>query len=132
MKRRLLEPWISNAKKWGLILLLMGFLALPEQLLHILLVLLHKLYEAGTSVLELFLVHSFDLSKFHSQVIVFYLSLGVGLLGLYWLWKRLLQQWALLKAQSAQAWQNLPLDPKIKLLMLQLLSLIGAYVLLLA
>jgi len=132
MKRRLLEPWISNAKKWGLILLLMGFLALPEQLLHILLVLLHKLYEAGTSVLELFLVYSFGLSKFHSQVIVFYLSLGVGLLGLYWLWKRLLQQWALLKAHTAQAWRNLPLDPKIKLLMLQLLSLIGAYVLLLA
>ena len=132
MKKRLLQTRIAIAKKWALVLLLMGLVALPEKLLHTLLVLLHKLYEAVTSVLEELLVYSFDLSKFYSQLIVFYLSLGLGLWVLYWLWKRLLQQCALVKAQTLQAWQRLPFDPKIKLLMLQLLSLIGAYVLLLA
>jgi len=143
MKKRLLQTWISTVKKWAFILLLIGFVVMPEDLVHYLAVLVHKLYEGGALLLEEILGHTLGLSKYYSQLIVFYLSLGLGLLGLYWLWKRLpalvlrikdrlLEQCALVKIQAVQAWQRLPLDQKIKLLLFQLAGLLGAYFLLIA
>jgi len=116
---------------------------MPEDLLHYLAVLVHKLYEGGALLLEEILGHTLGVSKYYSQLIVFYLSLSLGLLGLYWLWKRLpalvlsikdrlLEQCTLVKIQAVQAWQRLPLDQKIKLLLFQLAGLMGAYFLLIA
>ncbi len=139
----ILKTWIAIAKKWAFILLLIGFVAMPEDLLHYLAVLVHKLYEGGALLLEEILGHTLGVSKYYSQLIVFYLSLGAGLLGLYWLWRRLpalvlriknrlSEQYALIRIQAVQAWQRLPLDQKIKLLLFQLASMIGAYFLLIA
>ena len=124
-----------------LILMLSLFVAFPETIIHYLLVLMHTLYEGITYVAEEILIFTFNLSKLHSQLVVFYLSWCVGLYGFYKLCRqlpaiashvkhRLLDQYTFVRNQSIQTWQHLSLGQKIKLLLIPLAGASSVFALL--
>lgn len=124
-----------------LILMLSLCVAFPETIMHYLLVLMHALYEGITYVVEEILIFTFNLSKLHSQLIVFYLSWCVGLYGFYKLcWQlpaianhvkhRLFDQYTFIRNQSIQAWQHLSLGQKVKLLLIPLVGALSVFALL--
>jgi hypothetical protein len=134
---------ISFAKKLGFMLLLSGFITIPDQLLHYLLILAHTLYESAEFLFEGILEHSLGVGKVHSQAIFFYLTVCAGILALYWLLRRLptlfqrlkaayLEQYGLIKTRAIQAGQGLPTNQKITLLLIQWVGLLGGLVLLLS
>lgn len=130
-------------KKLGAVLLLLGLIAFPELMLHSLLTLAHTLYESMALMFEKMLDHVLGLDKFHSQLVVFYLSGGLVLWGFYWLW-RCLPAWILLIKyhlsgqychlceQTIHYWHCLSVAKKIYLSLIPLTGLIGAFVLLLS
>lgn len=134
---------IPIAKKLGLVLMLAGFITIPDQILHYLLVLAHTLYEGAEFLFEGILEHSLGVGKAHSQFLFFYLTVGAGILALYWLLQRLptlfqslktacLEQYALIKTRAIQAWRGLPTKQKVILLLVQCVGLFGGLVLLLS
>jgi hypothetical protein len=134
---------IPIAKKLGFMLMLAGFITIPDQILHYLLVLAHTLYESAEFLFEGILEHSLGVGKVHSQFLFFYLTVAAGVLALYWLLRRLpilfqslnaacLEQYALIRARAIQTWQGLPTKQKVILLLVQCVGLFGGLVLLLS
>lgn len=134
---------IPIAKKLGLVLMLAGFITIPDQILHYLLVLAHTLYESAEFLFEGILEHSLGVGKVHSQATFFYLTVCAGGLALYWLLRRLptlfqrlkaacLEQYELIRTRAIQAWQGLPTNQKVTLLLIQCVGLFGGLVFLLS
>jgi len=112
----------------------------PDVFFHNLLVLLHTLFESIVSLLEHMLLVVFGINKFLSQIILFYFSCGIGLYGLYRLWKKLpniikqlknylLIQYLLLRTQIIKTWQHLSIRQKIKILLIQFVAIITVFAL---
>jgi hypothetical protein len=131
------------AKILGFMLMLAGLITIPDQILHYLLVLAHTLYESAEFLFEGILQHGLGVGKVHSQAIFFYLTVGAGILALYGLSRRLptlfqrqkatcLEQYALIRIQAIQAWQGLPTNQKVTLLLIQCVGLFGGLVLLMS
>jgi hypothetical protein len=134
---------IPIAKKLGFMLMLVGFITIPDQILHYLLVMAHTLYESAEFLFEGIFEHGLGVGKVHSQAIFFYLTVSAGILALYGLSQRLptlfqrlkatcLEQYALIRIQAIQAWQGLPTKQKVTLLLIQCVGLFGGLVLLLS
>jgi hypothetical protein len=134
---------IPITKILGFMLMLAGFITIPDQILHYLLVLAHTIYESAEFLFEGILEHSLGVGKAHSQAIFFYLTVGAGILTMYWLLRRLptlfqrlkatcLEQYALIRIQAIQAWQGLPTNQKVTLLLIQCAGLFGGLALLLS
>ena len=87
---------------------LIGTIALlilmPEDLIHLLAVLVHYFYESIAFAIEELLTHGLGLSKFQAQMIVFYLSLAIGLLLAFWLIRRMPRILAWFKASVQQGY----------------------------
>lgn len=129
------QIFLESSRKLGLkkvssIGLLFLVLLMPEQLIHLVVVVIHTVYESLAYMIEELLVHGFGLSKFQAQMIVFYSSLVGFLLGLISLIQRLpkwfsrLKNWVLqgycgLCAELRSNWLKLPLWRKIQLMLLQ-------------
>ena len=95
------------ACKWLISISLLGAILLaPEQLFHLIAVLLHTLYESIAFAIEEVLVHGFGLSKFQAQMIVFYTSLTSGMLILMVMIRRIPKAFAQIKAYLSQSYVN--------------------------
>lgn len=77
---------------------------MPEDLIHLLAVVVHYIYESIAFALEELLTHGLGLRKFQVQMIVFYLSLAIGLLLAFWFYRRIRRIQAWLKANLQQGY----------------------------
>lgn len=80
---------------------------MPADLIHLLAVLIHYFYESMAFAIEELLTHGLGLSKFHAQMIVFYLSLAIGLLGGFLFIRSIPKMLALIKAGSQQWYKQI-------------------------
>lgn len=107
---------------------------IPEDLIHLLAVLAHYFYEGMAFAIEELLTHGLGLSKFQAQMIVFYLSLAIGLLLAFWLIRRIPQMLAWIKAGCQQGyvqirgywldcWQRFYTRWKLQLLLAQVVGM---------
>jgi len=95
-------------------------------LMHLLLEILHMIFEFIEVNLDRLVEHIFETDVHQTQVIVFYLMLSIALGGLYYLWsflprvyyqskENLLEVWLEQKAFVSLYWRDLSLINKIKL-----------------
>jgi hypothetical protein len=117
--------------KTSILIWIIGLLILmPEDLIHLLAVLVHLIYESMAFAIEELLTHGLGLSKFQAQMIVFYLSLAIGILLAFWLTRRIPRIMAWVKASVQQgyvqmrgyfldAWQAFHARWKLELLLAQ-------------
>ena len=95
-------------------------------LMHLLLEILHMIFEFIEVNLDRLVEHIFETDVHQTQVIVFYLMLSIALGGLYYLWsflprvyyqskENLLEVWLEQKAFVSLYWHDLSLINKIKL-----------------
>ena len=102
----------------------MGFLF---ELVHFFFELLFIIFEWVESTLDKVIEHLFHTELHETQIIVFYLIVGIVLLPLYYLWRMLVRlffwfketlptTWALYKMRATVFWQDLSLFGKIKLI----------------
>ncbi len=130
----------SSVIKLLLFTVLFAVIIFPDVFFHNLMVLLHTLVESIASVLEHMLMVAFGIDKFLSQLILFYLSCGIGLYGLYRLWKKLpdiinrgkthlLHQYSLLREQAIKTWRQLSIHQKIKIVFIQCVAIITIFTL---
>jgi hypothetical protein len=107
---------------------------MPEDLIHLLAVIVHFIYESIAFAIEELLTHGLGFSKFQAQIIVFYSSLTIGMLLIYWLIRRLPQiltriktclQRAFLKIRDylLDSWQRFQVRWKLELLLAQVVSM---------
>lgn len=129
------QIFLESSRKLGLkkstsMGLLFLVLLMPEQLIHLVVVVIHTLYESLAYMIEELLVHGFGLSKFQAQMIVFYSSVVGFVLGLISLiqqlpkWFLRLKNWVLqgyseLCAELRSNWFKLPVRRKVQLMLLQ-------------
>lgn len=103
---------------------------MPEDLIHLLAVLVHLIYESMAFAIEELLTHGLGLSKFQAQMIVFYSSLAIGILLAFWFIRRIPRILAWVKASFQQgyvqircyfldAWQAFYARWKLELLLAQ-------------
>lgn len=77
---------------------------MPEDVIHLLAVIVHYIYESMAFAIEELLTHGLGLSKFLAQMIVFYLSLAIGLLLAFWIYRRIPRILAWLKVSLRQGY----------------------------
>ena len=113
-------------KKLLLIIISIGMLVMPQDLLHFLAVMAHTLYESIVFVMESVLVHVVGISKFQAQIIVFYASFAMAVLAAIVVIRRIPQMAADAKAWAIQSytdslntWLNFSTRRKIMLMMVQ-------------
>lgn len=117
-------------KKLILIIITLGMLIMPEDLLHMLAVILHTVYESIAFAIEHLLVHSAGFTKFQAQMTVFYLSFAIGVLSTIVLIRRIpsmvdsARMWAIQSYIQARndlilAWHLLPTRRKVELMLVQ-------------
>lgn len=95
---------LAFAKTLALISVITLLMLMPEDLLHLLAVLLHYLYESLAFAIEELLTHGLGLSKFQAQMIVFYSSLVIGLSLAFRLIRRVPRMLAWIKAGSQRSY----------------------------
>jgi len=99
------------------------------ELVHLFFELLFIAFEWVESTLDKLIEHLFHTELHQTQIIVFYLIVGIALLPLYYLWRMLLrlffrlketllEEWALNKIRAILYWQDLTLIDKIKLMVI--------------
>jgi hypothetical protein len=97
------------------------------ELVHFFFELLFIIFEWVESTLDKVIEHLFHTELHETQIIVFYLMVGIVLLPLYYLWRMLMRlffrlketlpaTWALYKIRATVFWQDLSLTGKIKLI----------------
>jgi hypothetical protein len=132
------EKRISIAKTLATLLFLMYFIHAPDVVLHQLFVVVHTLYESIAIVVEELLHHTLHLSKYHSQMIVFYLTWIVILFGVYRLWQhwptiiakiknRIYQQYFGLKTTAILTWKSSGIVERIKLVLIHCGLMMGTF-----
>ena len=125
-----------SIKKLVLIIFILGMLFMPEDLLHLLAVILHTVYESIAFAIEHLLIHSAGFSKFQAQMTVFYTSLAIGIYSLIALIRRIprmievLKTWVIksyiqVRADLILAWYLLPTRRKFELMLVQFVSVFG-------
>ena len=136
---------LSIVRKALIMLLLFGWLVIPElmwQKLSLIAyklgVILHLIYETWAFLMEEALIHGMDMPKQYAQMLVFYLSLLIGVGVLCWCWwrlpywlKRLQSRLELflfeLKFQMLKTWICLSMWQKVKFMLIQLLAVVGVF-----
>jgi|LakMenEpi03Aug12_release.lakeMendotaPanAssembly.Ray.scaffolds.fasta_scaffold358781_3 hypothetical protein len=119
-----------SIKKIVLIVFSLGMLVMPEDLLHLLAVVLHTVYESIAFAIEHLLIHTAGFTKFQAQMTVFYVSLAVGVLSLIVLIRRIprmverakiwgIQSYNQVRADLIIAWHLLPTRRKVELMLVQ-------------
>ncbi|KJV07033.1 hypothetical protein [Methylocucumis oryzae] len=95
----------------------------PLDFLHHIATIAHVIYEFIASIIEHFLDKALGLSKFHSQLIVFYSSLAIGIFIAYRCWQYLSRnawRWFFaIQISLMQSWEQRNLLSKIKWLAIQ-------------
>lgn len=130
-------------KKLMLIIFSISFLVIPEDMLHMLAVILHTGYESIAFIVEAMLMHGAGLNKFQAQIVVFYTSLGIGALGVLAFIRGLprmikaarkhASQWyTKARADLLTVWQALGFRRKTELIFLQFLGVFSMMVFLLS
>lgn len=130
---------ITIAKTTVIIALLVYIIHAPIEFFHHIMEVLHIVYESIAFVIEEILHHVFHLNKFQSQLIVFYFSWGVGLFALYRLWnrwpsfwqkqrRRFYVQYLRLKIFCLGIWRQASWVERVKLLLIQMGFMVGAFV----
>jgi hypothetical protein len=137
------EIKILSLIKWLLsITALVYAIKFPDVIVHSIAVGVHTFYEATSFMLEEFLKHSFGLDKFLAQLIVFYLSIVVGIGVTVLIWRQLvallrrLQDHLIFKLytykyQAMYAWHSKRTDQKIKFILIQSALMVSAFMFLL-
>jgi len=120
---------VSNIIPYGVVAVLM---MAPDVVMHSVFGLLHFAYEMIALGLETFLHHSFGLSKYHSQVVVFYFSWTVVFFMAYRIWRHRshlmglgrywLQQ---VKIRMAYHWEGMGWFKKAKWTAIYAVSIVG-------
>jgi hypothetical protein len=130
-------------KRLMLIIVIIGRLVMPEDLLHLVAAVAHTIYESIAFAIEELLVHGFGFSKFQAQMIVLYTSFAVGLLGAIVLIRGIPQMVASAKTLAIQSyiqvradlinmWIRLPTRRKIELMMVQFVGVFSMMMLLIS
>ncbi len=133
---------LSLIKGLLLILALVYFIKFPDVIGHYIVVVVHTFYEATSLLLEEFLRHTFGFDKVIAQLIVFYLSIVVGIGITILSWRQLL---ALLrnlkdhlifklhtyKYQAFYSWHSKRADQKIKFILIHSTIIASAFMFLL-
>jgi hypothetical protein len=142
------EIFHNTTKILSLIKLLLGIAVLiclisfPDVIVHSIAMAVHTFYEATSFLLEEFLTHTFGLDKFLAQVIVFYLSIVVGIGTTMLLWRQLLTLLRRLrdhlifklytfKYQALYIWHSKRTDQKIKIILIHSALMVSAFMFLL-
>ncbi|MGZ8194059.1 MAG: hypothetical protein ACXWTH_00370 [Methylosarcina sp.] len=116
-----------------LIIVIIGMLIMPEDLLHLFAVVAHTLYESIAFAIEELLVHGFGFNKLQAQMIVFYTTFTAGVWGAVVLIRRIpqmvanareraIQSYIQVRADLINRWIRLPARRKIELILLQSLA----------
>lgn len=132
--QRLIRWRVPGNKNLMAIIFIAGMLMMPEDLLHLLAVVLHTLYESMAFAVEESLVHGFGLSKFQAQIVVFYVSFALGVLGvlavvrriprmLSTVWQCLSECYWKARADILSSWHKLGVRRKIELILLHWVGL---------
>lgn len=95
---------LAFAKTFAYITAITLLMLMPEDLLHLLAVLVHYLYESLAFAIEELLTHGLGLSKFQAQMIVFYSSLVIGLSLAFRLIRRVPRMLAWIKVGSQRSY----------------------------
>ena len=125
------------------IIVIIGIVLMPEDLLHLFAMVAHTLYESIAFALEEVLVHGAGLSKFEAQVIVFYTSFAMGILATIALIRRIPRMLASAKTRAIQSyievradivnrWHTLSTRRKLKLMLVQFVGIASMMALALA
>ena len=125
------------------IIIVSGIVLMPEDLIHLIAVVAHTLYEGIAFAIEELLVHSFGFSKFQAQMIVFYTSFVVGVLGAIGLIRRIprmaaqaktlaTQRYIQIRADLINTWQVLSTRRKFELTLIQFAGIVSMMALALA
>ena len=99
------------------------------ELVHLIFELLFILFEWVESTLDKLVEHLLHTELHQTQIIVFYLIVGIAVFPLYYLWRMLLRlffrlketllaAWMLYKTRATLYWQDLSLIDKIKLIVI--------------
>jgi len=102
------------------------------ELVHFFFELLHISFEWLESILDYIVEHLFHTELHETQIIVFYLMVGIAVIPLYYLWRMLLclffqlketshsahAAWTLYKTRATLYWQDLSLIGKIKFIVI--------------
>jgi hypothetical protein len=129
--------------KWLLcIATLIYLIKFPDVVAHSIVVGVHTFYEATSFLLEEVLTHSFGFDKALAQLLVFYLSIVVGIGTTVLLWRQLLEwlrsfrdylifKFYTYKYQAMYTWHSKRTDQKIKLILIHSVWMISAFMFLL-
>lgn len=112
---------MSRVAKIKPLLVVLGWLiviAMPLELLHLLAVVLHVVYESVAYLLEMPLVEYYGLSKHQAQMLVFYGSCLFGVLLAQYCLRRIVRYYAEIKAATLQLLQLMRTDFKLALSLL--------------
>jgi hypothetical protein len=131
----MISPTNRKMLQYGLALIgLVVIMTMPDvimgllfELVHFFFELLFIIFEWVESTLDKVIEHLFHTELHETQIIVFYLMVGIVLLPLYYLWRMLMRlffrlketlpaTWALYKIRATVFWQDLSLTGKIKLI----------------
>lgn len=131
IKRFVSVEQILAVKRLILAIFIIAVLVMPEDLIHLLAVMLHVVYESIAFALEEVLIHGVGFSKFYAQMIVFYSSLLIGVLALMVLIRRLPTMLASVKRRTTQSyidivnsWQLLSIGRKLALITVQFVGIV--------
>jgi hypothetical protein len=124
--------------KWLLGLSALGFLIhFPDVFGHSILWMVHTFYEATSFVLEHFLIHTFGFGKDLAQLIVFYISVVVGigttiLFWRYWFRDYLIFKFYAFQHQVIYYWHSKRKVEKIKLILIYSALMVSTFMLLIS
>lgn len=139
-----------SIKTLMLMFVLIGFISFPDvmlelkaKLLYVLAVIVHTVYEAGSFVMEEWLIHSFHVEKFTAQMLVFYFHCLIAAGIAYGIWRRLpstirrlQRRWNTYveqrKIDALITWQTMPSRQKAQLVMIQLVGVASGFLWLMA
>lgn len=132
-----------SIKKLVFIVFTLGMLIMPEDLLHLLAVILHTVYESIAFAIEHLLVHKAGFTKFQAQMTVFYTSFALGVLVAIALIRRIptmvthsktlaTQKYNQIHADLINGWSRLSSWRKIELMMVELVVMFSMMALLIS
>lgn len=125
------------------IIMILGIVLMPEDLIHLLAVILHTVYESIAYAIEHLLIHGAGFSKFQAQMIVFYTSFAMGVLATIAFIRRIprmlasaktwvIQSYIEVRADIVNRWHGLSRWRKLELILLQFVGIASMMALALA
>jgi hypothetical protein len=123
-------PTIYRKILYGLALIgIVIMITMPDVVIELLFELLFIIFEWVESTLDKLVEHLLHTELHQTQIIVFYLIVGIAVFPLYYLWRMLVRQffqlretllaaWTLYKTRATLYWKDLSLIDKIKLVVI--------------